>query len=266
MKLAIISSNQLRHNFFINSLIDNFDVVGIAQEVKKRDPSKKGKETDMEPIVKKYFDDRAISEKYYFGKNKNLKSGNYDLIQASAGGINEQKNVEKIKKWKADYLAVFGSSILKEDIIGLFKSRHIINLHLGLSPYYRGSGTNFWPQYEEKLEYVGATIHYLDKGIDTGRIIHQCRPEIELGDTPHSIGNKTIRKGANDFVEILKKIEKGKKVKAEVQDLSIGKLYLFKDCTAQHIRALAEKFKKDLLSDYLKHSKESKKVRLVVSF
>ena len=67
-----------------------------------------------------------------------------------------------------------------------------MNIHLGLSPYYRGAGTNFWPLVNGEPEYCGATIHILDGGVDTGPVIAHVRPEIAAGDGPHDIGNKTI--------------------------------------------------------------------------
>lgn len=261
MKLAIISSNHLRHNFFINSLIKNFNVIGIAQEVKKRDYSKKGEGTDLENEVKQYFNDREASEHEFFEENRDLESGNYNLVQVPAGETNDAKYVEMIKSWGADYLAVFGSSLLKESIVNLFKLNHIVNMHLGLSPYYRGSGTNFWPLYDEKLQYVGVTIHYLDLGIDSGDIIIQGRPKIEKGDTPHSIGNKTIVLGVELMIEVFKKINQGEEIRGHKQDHNKGKLCLFKHCKPEHILKVVEEFNSGLVEKYL--SKKNRKVEII---
>jgi len=46
---------------------------------------------------------------------------------------------------------------------------------LGLSPYYLGSGTNYWPLVNEKPEFVVATFMHIDTDIDTEEIIHQIR-------------------------------------------------------------------------------------------
>ena len=51
-------------------------------------------------------------------------------------------------------------------------SRKFLNVHLGLSPYYRGSGTNVWPLINTEPDMVGATL-CIDAGIDNGEIIHQ---------------------------------------------------------------------------------------------
>ena len=78
-----------------------------------------------------------------------------------------QKCLNQIKKNNPDIIIVYGSSIIAP-LTNDFKNK-IINVHLGLSPYYRGSGTNFYPILNSKPEYIGVTFMFLDKGIDTGK-------------------------------------------------------------------------------------------------
>ena len=87
----------------------------------------------------------------------------------------------------------YGCSIIQEPLLSVFDGR-FVNVHLGLSPYYRGSGTNFWPLVNKEPEFVGATFMHIDSGIDTGEIIHQIRADYFWGDTPSSIGNRLILK------------------------------------------------------------------------
>ena len=82
-----------------------------------------------------------------------------------------------INELEPDLIVVYGSSIIKGLIVSKYRNR-IINLHLGLSPYYRGSGTNFFPFVNGELQYCGASFLLLNEGIDTGLIIHQIRPRI----------------------------------------------------------------------------------------
>lgn len=60
--------------------------------------------------------------------------------------------------------------IIKEDIISLMDGR-IINLHISLLPWNMGADPNFWSFIEDSPK--GVTIHYVDKGIDTGDILLQ---------------------------------------------------------------------------------------------
>ena len=65
-------------------------------------------------------------------------------------------------------------------------------MHLGLSPYYRGSGTNLFPFVNNEIQYVGATFMLLDRTIDNGRIIHQEQAKVFKNDNIHKIGNRLI--------------------------------------------------------------------------
>jgi len=88
----------------------------------------------------------------------------YDVIQAE--DKIEIKDVENV-----DYIISFGyKHIIKEDVICRAKNP-IINLHISYLPYNRGYHPNFWSFLEDTPK--GVTIHYIDKGIDTGEIILQ---------------------------------------------------------------------------------------------
>ena len=47
-----------------------------------------------------------------------------------------------------------------------------INIHQGLTPYYRGGPPVFWELYNGERE-IGATVHFVESKVDTGEIIAQ---------------------------------------------------------------------------------------------
>ena len=66
-----------------------------------------------------------------------------------------------------------GSVILKEEFIDI-PSIGILNVHMGILPEYRGIGVTEWPIIEaESLQQIklGITLHFIEKGVDTGPII-----------------------------------------------------------------------------------------------
>jgi methionyl-tRNA formyltransferase len=140
--------------------------------------------------------------------------------------INDKKVIDKIIRLNPDLIICYGASIIKSDLINKFSGK-FINIHLGLSPYYRGSGTNVWPLINCEPEYVGATFMHIDKGIDTGSIIHQIRAEIALGDSPHSIGCRLIAKTCEVCKTIVKKFDNLYSI--EYKESNDGKFYLRKD-------------------------------------
>jgi hypothetical protein len=90
---------------------------------------------------------------------------------------------------------------LKDSWLEFFQKR-ILGIHLGISPYYRGSGTNFFPFVNNELGAVGYTLMNLNEGIDTGDIIHQSYANMIHGDSIHTIGTRLMRKMFSDIVKI----------------------------------------------------------------
>lgn len=71
------------------------------------------------------------------------------------------------------------SQLLPEDVLELPKFG-TINVHPSCLPLYRGPDPWFWIYYHLE-DRQGVTIHYVDKGEDTGAIIAQGQFEVELG-------------------------------------------------------------------------------------
>ena len=76
-----------------------------------------------------------------------------------------------MRETRADFLLCFGDKILKKDIISEYPSG-LINFHPSLLPAFRGLGA-----IDQALQYdasfLGNTAHYIDEGVDTGRVINQ---------------------------------------------------------------------------------------------
>jgi methionyl-tRNA formyltransferase len=251
ISLVIITSTALRHKFLIMSLAKKFNVLGVIQEEKK--PALQTQNVP-DPIVRNHFREFKEKEKEYFGKCDDLKISEEKILQAPYGQTNSQEVFEWIKNKNPDYIILYGSAIIKEPLLAEFSNR-IINMHLGLSPYYRGSGANFWPLVSGEPEAVGVTIHLAVLKVDAGEILGQARPEIEISDGCHNFGCKTIIAGT----ELLKKIiplMAEKKLLPQKQDLNIGRVFRVKDTTAGAIIKMRENFEKGMVDKYIKNKSE----------
>lgn len=60
--------------------------------------------------------------------------------------------------------------IIKKEVLELLPNR-VINLHISLLPYNKGSNPNIWSFLEDTPK--GVTIHLVDEGLDTGNILVQ---------------------------------------------------------------------------------------------
>ena len=141
------------------------------------------------------------------------------------------------------------------------KPNRFINLHLGLSPYYRGSGTNFWPFVNKELEYVGSTILHLDPGIDTGDIISHVQPKFEHDDDVHTIGCKVIEESVTTLIKIIEMVKKGKELQRIKQwNVPNSRYYKNNDFNEDILKKYKQNLENGLIANYLAASKDNLKL------
>jgi methionyl-tRNA formyltransferase len=75
----------------------------------------------------------------------------------------------------------------------------VLNLHPAFLPYNRGWHTPSWAILDGTP--IGATLHFMDEGVDTGDIIHQKQIDILPGDTAHSLYHRVKRLELTVFEE-----------------------------------------------------------------
>jgi methionyl-tRNA formyltransferase len=200
-------------------------------------------------VIAGHFAGRDASEAKWFAADAALRLAPGALaVRVPPGACNQADVVAAMRSVRPDVVLVFGTGILKADLIDSFAGR-IINLHLGLSPYYRGAGTNFWPLVNREPEYVGATIHYLDAGIDTGPMLAHVRPAVHADDGPHDLGNRTIVAAAERLADAALAHHAGRV--RPVAQTGGGRLYQRKDFSAEAVTRLHHNFATGMLAEYL---------------
>ena len=109
-----------------------------------------------------------------------------------------------LKKIKPDVIVNAGTPrIIKENILAIPK-RGLVNCHPGLLPEYKGCTVVEWAIYNN--DPLGATCHFMDKGIDSGPIICSEVMPIAKGDIYEKVRTDMIFHGVKVMVEGLKKI------------------------------------------------------------
>jgi methionyl-tRNA formyltransferase len=119
---------------------------------------------------------------------------------------------------ESDVYVVLGASYIKGELIEFLVEHKAINIHMGVSPYYRGSSTNFWAPYQGHIDMVGATIHMLSAGLDSGDILYHAFPKpqrIEAFD----LGMMSVKVAIDSVAERIKSGEIFE-IKPEKQDRS----------------------------------------------
>ncbi len=251
MKAIILTGNSFRHRYFVSEMVKYFDVAMVLTEEKKNYYSN---EREKSPLIREHFCNLSKYEKIFF--EQDISNDIPKMETVSDEGINHEEWVSKAKELVPDIILLYGTSILKEPWLNNFDGK-IINLHLGLSPFYRGSATLFWPFVNNELEYVGATIHLAVKKVDAGEILARVRPDIELRDNYYTISNKTIKKSVQRMPSIVIDYLDGK-IALKKQDLSIGKRYKRSDFSELALGQALDIVKDGITEDQLKMIREIK--------
>ena len=150
----------------------------------------------------------------------------FALERAAKAGI-ETAVAKEPQKSGADMIVLAGyMKVLPKEIIERYRNK-IINIHPSLIPKYCGKGFYGKRVHKAVLEggekESGATVHFVDEGVDTGEIILQEKVPVLEGDTPDELAARVLKvehrilaEGLNQIaakiqVEKMKSDEKGGK-------------------------------------------------------
>ena len=144
---------------------------------------------------------------------------------------------------RPDLICVFGTSLIRGPLLERFT---LVNLHGGLSPEYRGADCTFWALHNGEPEKVGCTLHFIDAGIDTGKLIAHVCPEIRPNDDELTLFWRAVQDSAEAYAELVARFQAG--TLSGTRQAGKGRLYQVKDRTWRSERALARKLDAGLLS------------------
>ena len=163
MKIALFTSNEYRHNYFINRLNKKFKNLTVILNNNKK------KKNSQNKFISDYFDKIKFYEKKIFGNinNDNLKKKINFLDISNLKKI----NLYNLKKLNYDLYIAYGSEYFTGNLKKFLIRKKTICIHMGIAPYYLGPDSNFWAMYDNNIHLVGSTFHQLYKKKDSGPIL-----------------------------------------------------------------------------------------------
>lgn len=129
----------------------------------------------------------------------------YNMPYLYVEDINSPDFLQHCRELNVDMVAsVSPTQIFKEELINLPRYG-CINIHTAKLPKYRGLYPTYWAMAcGEKT--VGISIHYIEKGLDTGKIILQDEVEIPAATTLDNMLTMTKLKGAELLIKAISQI------------------------------------------------------------
>ena len=214
MKIVVLCKDEPRHIYFANKMQDASTVMGIVVQRKYsfsrqlfKFPSTKRKINESWRYLRqKAFRKIHKEQRFFFSENYSKLSYRGKFLEVFDINDNKVKNI--IIQTNPDLVLTFGCGILKRNVFFETPKFGVVNIHSGIVPDYRGVDNVYWCLYNNEPNKIGATIHYIDRGIDTGEILAQTYPPIVPNDNELSLFNKTIMCGIKLFTEVLNGFDK----------------------------------------------------------
>ncbi len=249
IKVLILTDSVDRHYYFCNRIIERLNVLGVitgaktihhsfGEKVKKMLRGKELRYTIRNEFLNVFFKkygtllkkEKELAEKKAFGGSKEIFQKKYShlliaQVDSSNHSVNDSYYVDLIRSKRPDLIAVMGTCLLGKQIIS--SARHVLNMHTGLSPYYRGGYTNLWPVLNEDFGFFGVTIHKMSLGIDSGDIVFTKRLRIYPDDNFGKINSRCIKIGTELTIRAIQLVEAGKVT--YVKQWTRGKLFNNRD-------------------------------------
>lgn len=87
--------------------------------------------------------------------------------------VNATATHDLLRDLKPDLVVINGTRILSKKT--LLCAAAFVNMHLGITPKYRGVHGGYWAMTQNDGDDFGTTIHFVDPGVDTGKVLAQGR-------------------------------------------------------------------------------------------
>lgn len=222
MKISVFTSNQPRHLGFIEKLAAVAEAVFAVVETTTALPGQVEDFYQKSSVMQAYFSRVQEAETSLFGYHRPLPE-NVRVMAIKMGDLSKLTEEHLSQVLTSDYYLVFGSSFIRGWLADTLVSRGAVNIHMGLSPYYRGTACNFWAMYDNRPAYVGATVHLLSHGLDSGPVLFHVAPSFE-GQDPFLFSMAAVSEVQNTLVSKLAQGILGSIIPVE-QDSSLGIRY-----------------------------------------
>lgn len=115
--------------------------------------------------------------------------------------------LEALRGYRADLQVVVAFRMLPE-VVWNMPPKGTFNLHSSLLPQYRGAAPINWAIINGETE-TGVTTFFIEKDIDTGKIIFQDKEPISPEDNVGTLYERLMRKGASLVVKTVEAIQEG---------------------------------------------------------
>ncbi len=248
MKVVFVTGSHPRHAYIARALAATGKLSGLVIE-QREEHVPQAPETlsdELKQLFNLHFANRAKAEQCFFSQNT---FPDVPVLNVTHATLNSEKTCRFLSQQAPDLLLSYGCHMLTEQTLSTVSGKKW-NIHGGLSPWYRGGVTHFWPSYMLEPQMTGMTVHELTQQLDAGDVIHQCVSELVRGDGIHDLAARSVVQIAKELPTLVAIAEQGK-LKTPVANKNAGKLWMGHDWRPEHLRLIYQLYQDKIVDDYL---------------
>lgn len=241
MSVVLIVGNHSRHAFIAQCLYTQGLLKGLVIEQREAFlPTPPGGISEsLKRLYVRHFRERDEAEARHFGDEVKFPT---DVPVLSVQ--REELNGERVKTFLANIqarlLLSYGVHILLPETLATSGAKYCWNLHGGLSPWYRGCITHFWPSYMLEPQMTGFTVHELTDALDHGPVIHQSGSQLVRGDGLHDLACRAVMLLAEQLPQLVE-LARSDDI-CSVAHTTSGRLWLARDWRPEHLQLIYEHY------------------------
>jgi len=249
VRVLLLTGSHPRHLYVVNKLAELGIVAAHVMEVREAfvpQPPANLEEIDRLNFIRHFADRDEAEQRHFVGHEKvqlEIPTLNVSLAQ-----LNSEDTVKWIASQSFDIAISYGVHKLSNELLNVLPE-HSWNIHGGLSPWYKGNTTLFWPFFMLRPNWAGITIHRLSARLDAGDIVHHSVPNLDYGDKLHDVACKAVIQGATDLSTILTTTSIDQIVYHPQK--GNGKLWVGNDWMPQHLRFVYNQYNNDIVDQFL---------------
>ena len=236
MKIVFMIGNHPRHLFMARMLARTGHLAALVIETRETHlpAPPAGLPAATAALFVRHFADREAAEARFFGAVASVDPlMGVEALSVTVDELNGPKTQAFIGRLQPDLLLSYGVHKLKPETLAR-APRHKWNIHGGLSPWYRGVTTHFWPSYFLQPQLTGMTLHTTTEAIDGGDVVHQTVAPLVRGDGVHDLACRAVVSLAEELPEVVARTVDGR-LKDPVVPTTSGRIWRAVDWAPAHL-------------------------------
>lgn len=126
-----------------------------------------------------------------------------ETVSIPSRQLNDETVLSLLRDARPDVLLVSGAPILSPALC-MIATLGTFNVHLGITPRYRGMHTLLVPWQQGDWRHLGATVHHVKERVDAGSVMVRVYPELRRTDTLAEVEARLAPLLATELVLLLK--------------------------------------------------------------